>query len=307
MVIVIGAATMVMGLAASILGALFKIERGSRAAVTDATTVSRLARHFRADVHAATAVKPITPKPGGTVFEVIKADNESTTYRIKGSQLVRESVLRGEVRSRETYAIERIGPLAFGVEGKLRVVGSVTTRRGRHGCFPPRAPDRGFHRQRPSPRARGFHAKGRLMKIDRRPPRQGVALIPALVCLVLVGMLCALALRTTHTQRVVGIAEHRRLQAEWLAESGLARAAARLAADPSYKGETWDVPGAAPSAKLTARELSGSRSSRPKARRSACSCKLKPTTPAKIQPRGRVIENRSQLIFPTTDCSGVPS
>jgi hypothetical protein len=33
-------------------------------------------------------------------------------------------------------------------------------------------------------------------------------------------------------------------QAAWLAESGLERAAARLAADPGYRGETWTIPAA---------------------------------------------------------------
>ncbi len=33
----------------------------------------------------------------------------------------------------------------------------------------------------------------------------------------------------------------RRLQAEWLVESGLERARARLAADSSYAGETWTL------------------------------------------------------------------
>jgi hypothetical protein len=31
-------------------------------------------------------------------------------------------------------------------------------------------------------------------------------------------------------------------QAEWLAESGAERAAARLADDPEYRGETWRIP-----------------------------------------------------------------
>ena len=34
--------------------------------------------------------------------------------------------------------------------------------------------------------------------------------------------------------------EERTWQAEWLAESGLERAAARLAADRDYRGETWE-------------------------------------------------------------------
>ena len=34
----------------------------------------------------------------------------------------------------------------------------------------------------------------------------------------------------------------RQAQAEWLAESGLARASARLSAERSYTGETWKLP-----------------------------------------------------------------
>jgi Tfp pilus assembly protein PilX len=37
-------------------------------------------------------------------------------------------------------------------------------------------------------------------------------------------------------------AAERRLQAEWLAESALDRASARLSDDPNYTGETWNVP-----------------------------------------------------------------
>ena len=32
------------------------------------------------------------------------------------------------------------------------------------------------------------------------------------------------------------------IQAAWLAESGLDRAAAQLAADPKYRGEVWTIP-----------------------------------------------------------------
>lgn len=78
--------------------------------------------------------------------------------------------------------------------------------------------------------------------MTRKPiRRRGLALIPALACLALVGLLCAATLRMAHTQRSAAADEERRMQTEWLAEAGLARAAARLAADPGYHGETWDV------------------------------------------------------------------
>lgn len=79
------------------------------------------------------------------------------------------------------------------------------------------------------------------MTRNPRRTRRGIALAPALVCLVLVGLLCAAVLRTAHIQRGLVASEEHRLQAEWLAESGLARAAARLGTDPDYTGETWEV------------------------------------------------------------------
>jgi hypothetical protein len=80
------------------------------------------------------------------------------------------------------------------------------------------------------------------MTAKRPTNRRGLAIVPALVCLVLVTMLCALMLKQAHTRRVLAGDEERRMQAEWLAESGLARASARLSAKPGYRGETWEIP-----------------------------------------------------------------
>jgi hypothetical protein len=75
----------------------------------------------------------------------------------------------------------------------------------------------------------------------RRPDRRGLAIIPALVCLLLVTLLSGLLLRQVTTRRATARSEERRMQAEWLAESGLARASARMAAEHGYRGETWEV------------------------------------------------------------------
>lgn len=80
------------------------------------------------------------------------------------------------------------------------------------------------------------------MTMKKRPARRGLAIVPALVCLVLVTMLCGVMLRQAHTQRGLARDEQRRMQAEWLAESALARASARLAADRGYKGEAGEIP-----------------------------------------------------------------
>ena len=75
----------------------------------------------------------------------------------------------------------------------------------------------------------------------RRTDRRGLALVPALVCLTLVTVLCGSLFRQSHSRRMLLRTEEARAQADWLAESGLARAVAKLRADPEYKGETWEV------------------------------------------------------------------
>jgi hypothetical protein len=61
----------------------------------------------------------------------------------------------------------------------------------------------------------------------------------ALVCLVIVGMLQVLLLKTAVSRRQLSREQAWRQQARWLAEAGIERAAARLAANVEYRGETW--------------------------------------------------------------------
>ena len=70
--------------------------------------------------------------------------------------------------------------------------------------------------------------------------RRGAVLMAALVCLVLAMMAIGSLLSTSLARRTRARMEERRLQAAWLAESGLERAAAKLTAAPDYKGETWE-------------------------------------------------------------------
>jgi Tfp pilus assembly protein PilX len=71
--------------------------------------------------------------------------------------------------------------------------------------------------------------------------RRGLSIVPALACLVVVILFCGVLIRQVTTHRALVRSEEQRLQADWLAESGLARASARLAADRAYKGETWEI------------------------------------------------------------------
>ena len=69
--------------------------------------------------------------------------------------------------------------------------------------------------------------------------RRGVIMVVALVCMAVAVVMGGLLLKTAALQRQACDAQERQDQARWLAESALERAAARLAADAHYPGETW--------------------------------------------------------------------
>jgi len=76
--------------------------------------------------------------------------------------------------------------------------------------------------------------------------RRGMTTIAVLVCLLIITLISGALLKVGVAQRDLSRDRERRLQAEWLAESGADRAIARLTVDPTYTGETWPI---------TAREL----------------------------------------------------
>jgi type II secretory pathway component PulK len=72
--------------------------------------------------------------------------------------------------------------------------------------------------------------------------KRGAALVVLIVSLAIAATLGVSLLRLAAIQRRSLEIHEWQAQAEWLAESGLERAAARLAADPAYHGETWTIP-----------------------------------------------------------------
>lgn len=75
-----------------------------------------------------------------------------------------------------------------------------------------------------------------------RPPRclpHGAIMVAVLVCVGLTGLLMLEILHQVVARRAEVDLAGRVLQARWLAEAALERAAARLAEDPAYPGETW--------------------------------------------------------------------
>lgn len=75
-----------------------------------------------------------------------------------------------------------------------------------------------------------------------RSLRHGSVLVVAMVALLLTSLILGSLLRMASLQHRQLRSEQDLLQADWLAESALDRAAARLASEPSYSGETWNIP-----------------------------------------------------------------
>ena len=66
-------------------------------------------------------------------------------------------------------------------------------------------------------------------------------MIGAAICLLMATVLLASAIQLASTGRRQVRQEQLRMQANWLAEAGLERAAARLDAEAGYRGETWEI------------------------------------------------------------------
>ena len=78
----------------------------------------------------------------------------------------------------------------------------------------------------------------------RRPwdSRSAAVLLVALVCVCAASALIITLVQLARTDRDASQTESWRLQAGWLVESGLERAAAALASDGGYTGQTWRIP-----------------------------------------------------------------
>ncbi len=72
-------------------------------------------------------------------------------------------------------------------------------------------------------------------------PRRGVVLIMVLVALGLTAVIGCALLQMAGMELSMLAAREQESQARWLAESGVERAAAKVAADHDYAGETWSL------------------------------------------------------------------
>jgi Tfp pilus assembly protein PilX len=75
-----------------------------------------------------------------------------------------------------------------------------------------------------------------------RHARRGAVLIIVIAVFAVVMALGAVWAKRIVVERARQRRVEQRAQAEWLAEAGVRRAAARLSVDPRYDGETWSIP-----------------------------------------------------------------
>jgi Tfp pilus assembly protein PilX len=75
-----------------------------------------------------------------------------------------------------------------------------------------------------------------------RQKRRGMILILILACLAIATMLLITGVKLAISSHRIARTFGWSVQAQWLAESGMERAAAKLAADADYNGETWKIP-----------------------------------------------------------------
>ena len=239
-----------LGLAVILLQLLMKLDADSRSRFDAANSLARLARQFRQDVHAAGS-PGWTPKRA--VLRLEAAPDRAIEYQLKGDdKVVRVETGKGTQVRRESVrgAEERIDP-AVDERGRRRRVRRTDRRPG--GRQEPdrsateiRDPGPGGQERRPGSR-RGEGRGREAMKVtSTRSTRRGLTAVAVLVCLVIVTMVSGVLLKVGLAHRDQVRSHEHRLQAEWLAQSGLDRAVTRLAADHGYSGETW---------KLTHRDL----------------------------------------------------
>jgi hypothetical protein len=80
-----------------------------------------------------------------------------------------------------------------------------------------------------------------LIRTENIPRRRGMIAVAIVAVLIVLVILAGTLLRLFWLRHSDLRASERRLQAEWLAESGLDRAASKLLVDPDYRGETWSI------------------------------------------------------------------
>ena len=124
MVAVISVSAVIMGLAIGLLHTLLRAKRAAQRQSAHRATIARLADGFRRDVHVAGDLRTDDPS---FLCQLELAADDDVRYEFNPPQLSRTHYTKGQVRSRETYAlppgtIVKIEPPGPEDRGRVRLV-----------------------------------------------------------------------------------------------------------------------------------------------------------------------------------------
>lgn len=114
MLIAVSVMMTMMGIAFGLLSALLRAERSGIAHVVRLTTVSRLARQFRSDIHAATDLQLPTADPTKPLLQITAGDQRQIQYEIQPQGLLRTET--GSARPIPSRDLMRLKGTRFHVE-----------------------------------------------------------------------------------------------------------------------------------------------------------------------------------------------
>jgi hypothetical protein len=117
LILIMSALTMVLGLCAGLIHAVLRLDRTGRSYVVETTTIGRLSRQFRGDVHAATRARPIGD--GGAFapgLELALPGDRTILYQSRDRSLVRTQQHGEILERREIYTLPYCPVPRFAVE-----------------------------------------------------------------------------------------------------------------------------------------------------------------------------------------------
>ena len=114
LVAVLGASTVVVGVATGLLLMLVRLERGARVEVAERAAVMRLADQFRRDAHAADRLAPSEDDQGAQpAWQFRLQADRVVEYRAEPDALVRVERAGGEVVGRESFGLSELATVSI--------------------------------------------------------------------------------------------------------------------------------------------------------------------------------------------------
>lgn len=125
-IVLMTAVAVMLGMSAIVLQLAMKLDADGRGRLERSTALGRLARQFRADVHAATAIEAAAPG-----LKIEPRPGRSITYEVPGDgKIARVDTVDGNVAVRETFIVPQSGALRLSlrdVDGRRFAVLGVDT------------------------------------------------------------------------------------------------------------------------------------------------------------------------------------